>query len=139
MKIPKKLDYACRVLIQLARRYDTDTLSQLDELSQCEDVSSNFLAQILTDLRRAGLIESRRGKGGGYLLSRPPGTITLYDIIILFQGHLLEFSPRGKGASSPNVTATWKRLDEALQKETQAVTLDRMMEETDGEAPMYFI
>lgn len=137
MKIPKKLEYACRVLLQLARRYDTGSLSQLDELAQCEDVSSNFLAQILTDFRKAGLVESRRGKSGGYLLSRPPGTISLYEVILLFEGHLLEFSTTEKGESSLNVQESWKKLEHAMKEEAQSLTLDKMLE--GSEVPMYFI
>lgn len=137
MKIPKKLDYACRVLLQLARRYDTGSLSQLDELAQCEDVSSNFLAQILTDFRKAGLVESRRGKSGGYLLSRPPGMISLYDVMLVFEGALLEYSATEKGESSPNVLEAWKKLETAMKEAAQELTLDRMLE--GSEVPMYFI
>ena len=137
MKIPKKLEYACRVLLQLARRYDTGSLSQLDELAQCEDVSSNFLAQILTDFRKAGLVESRRGKSGGYLLSRPPGTISLYEVILLFEGHLLEFSSTEKGESALNVLESWKKMEHAMKEEAQSLTLDKMLE--GSEVPMYFI
>lgn len=137
MKIPKKLEYACRVLLQLARRYDTGSLSQLDELAQCEDVSSNFLAQILTDFRKAGLVESRRGKSGGYLLSRPPGTISLYEVVLLFEGHLLEFSTTEKGESALNVQESWKKVEQAMKEEAQSLTLDKMLE--GSEVPMYFI
>lgn len=137
MKIPKKLDYACRVLLQLARRYDTGSLSQLDELAQCEGVSSNFLAQILTDFRKSGLIDSRRGKDGGYILSRPPATISLYEIIVLMEGSVLEYCTGEKGASSPNVLQAWKRLETALSNEARSLTLDKMLE--GDSVPMYFI
>lgn len=137
MKIPKKLDYACRVLLQLARRYDTGSLSQLDELAQCEDVSSNFLAQILTDFRKSGLIDSRRGKDGGYILSRPPATISLYEIIVLMEGSVLEYCTGEKGSSSPNVLQAWKRLETALSNEARSLTLDKMLE--GDSVPMYFI
>ena len=64
-------------MAQLAKRHDGRTITRLDELAQREAVSANFLVQILNDLRRAGLVESRRGKSGGYLLARKPDTIQL--------------------------------------------------------------
>ena len=73
MKISQKLEYACRALAQLAKHHDGRTLTRLEDLAQREAVSGNFLVQILNDLRRAGLIESRRGKAGGYLLGRSAG------------------------------------------------------------------
>ena len=73
MKISQKLEYACRALAQLAKHHDGRTLTRLEDLAQREAVSGNFLVQILNDLRRAGLIESRRGKAGGYLLGPHAG------------------------------------------------------------------
>lgn len=137
MKIAKKLDYACRVLLQLARRYDTGSLSQLEELAQCEDVSANFLAQILTDFRRSGIVESRRGKEGGYLLARPPATITLYEIIVLIEGKLLEYSKTDKGCSAALTCMAWNKLESVLLKESQSLTLDKLLEQESS--PMYFI
>ena len=53
-------------MAQLAKRHDGRTVTRLDELAQREAVSANFLVQILNDLRRAGLVESRRGKSGAH-------------------------------------------------------------------------
>ncbi len=92
MKISQKLEYACRALAQLAKSYDGKTLSRLDELAQREAVSANFLVQILNDLRRAGIIESRRGAHGGYILSRPAEKITLRQIVDAVGPSLLQIT-----------------------------------------------
>ena len=81
MKISQKLEYACRALAQLAKTYDGKSLTRLEELAQREAISANFLVQILNDLRRGGMIDSRRGASGGYLLSRPANQITLRQIV----------------------------------------------------------
>ena len=61
MKISVKVDYACRVMAELARLHGSGELAQIDHLAQTEAVPANFLAQILLKLRDHGLITSRRG------------------------------------------------------------------------------
>ena len=137
MKIAKKLDYACRVLLQLARKHDSGQLSQLEELAHAEDISANFLVQILTDLRRAGLVESRRGKEGGYLLSCSPATLTLYDVILLFEGSLLEYDSQSHGQSSPLLIPAWQELETSLRQKAQTISFASLLEKENG--PMFFI
>ena len=86
MKLSVKVDYACRVLAQIARLYGTAELAHVETLAKAEAVPANFLAQILSELRDGGLITSRRGKQGGYALARPPEEISLYDIVTLVEG-----------------------------------------------------
>jgi len=81
VRISQKLEYASRAMLQLAKHADGHTITRLDEIAQREDVSSNFLVQILNDLRNADVIQSKRGKFGGYLLARAPEDITLFDIV----------------------------------------------------------
>ena len=64
MKLSLKVEYACRVLSQLALNYQEGVLTHIDELAQAEDVPKNYLVQIMSELRNGGLIISRRGKQG---------------------------------------------------------------------------
>ena len=80
MRLPLKTEYACQVLAQLASTYAVGEVRQVEELAAAEGLSPNYLVQILTTLRGAGLVISRRGKYGGYLLARHPETITLAEI-----------------------------------------------------------
>ena len=136
MKIVQKLDYAVRVMVQLAIRYDHTTLTQLDELAESEHVSIPFLAQILNELRKAGLVESRRGKNGGYILKSSPDAITLHDVIVVIEGNILEHHPQ-PGESSTAVSGAWTKLNDVLEKETKATTLASLA--TDAKTPMFFI
>ena len=77
MRLPLKTEYACQVLAQLASTYAAGDVRQVEDLATAEALSPNYLVQILTTLRQAGLVISRRGKNGGYLLARHPGNITL--------------------------------------------------------------
>jgi Rrf2 family protein len=129
MKISQKLEYACRALAQLARRNDGRTLTRLDELAQREAISANFLVQILNDLRRAGLIDSRRGKAGGYLLARPAKEITLRQMVVAVDPALLQFSVSNEGESGPGVRTAWERVSKALGESLEAVTLEALSQQ----------
>jgi hypothetical protein len=60
MKISVKVDYACRVMAELARLHSSGELAQIEQLAKTEEVPASFLAQILGKLRTHGLIVSRR-------------------------------------------------------------------------------
>ena len=137
MRISQKLEYACRALAQLAKRHDGRTITRLDELAQREAISGNFLVQILNDLRRGGLVESRRGKAGGYLLAKPPSDITLADIADAVDPALLPNSVGSDGESGPAVHAVWDQISEKLHQHLASVTLDQLTQSA-GE-PMFYI
>lgn len=137
MKLSVKVDYACRVLAQLARTYGTDELAHIEELAQVEAVPANYLVQILSELRNGGLILSRRGKQGGYALARPPEQVTLYDILRLIEGDVLELPGSGEGHSGKKVDAVWREVRGALEAKCRELTLDRMVPNPAGE--MYYI
>src|SRR5947207_14969105 len=59
-----------------------------DQLAQAQGIPANFLENILRDLRRGGIVESRRGQSGGYLLARPADEISLADVIRAVEGPL---------------------------------------------------
>jgi len=113
-------------MVQLARHHDGQTLTRLDELAQREAVSANFLVQILNDLKRDGLIESKRGKAGGYLLARPPQDISFYDITQAVESGLLKFKVSTDGDSGNSVRGGWKQVSESLNEELKSITLDSL-------------
>lgn len=124
-------------MAQLAKRHDGRTITRLDELAQREAVSANFLVQILNDLRRAGLVESRRGKSGGYLLSRKPEAIQLREIVEAVEPSLLAFSTHTEGESGPAVRQAWETVATRLRENLESVTLRQLS--AGSEAPMFYI
>jgi Rrf2 family protein len=80
-----KADYAVRAAIELAAAGDMVTAEQI---AQAQSIPLNFLENILRDLRRGGIVESRRGQQGGYLLARPPAEISVADVIRAVEGPL---------------------------------------------------
>jgi len=137
LKLSVKVDYACRVLAQLARHHGEGRLAHIEELARIEAVPANYLVQILSELRNGGLITSRRGKQGGYVLSRPPEKITLYDIVKLIEGDLLELGGSAEGQSGRRVQQVWRDVRTALEAKTRGYTLDMLMAKGPGE--MYYI
>lgn len=122
-------------MIQLARHHDGQTLTRLDELAQREDVSANFLVQILNDLKRAGLIESKRGKAGGYLLAREPQKISIFEITQAVESGLLRLNISTDGESGGAVKDAWEKASQALHRELKAATLDSL----GPQSPMFYI
>lgn len=86
MRVSQRTEYGIRAMIALAREFD-DKLS-IKELARLESIPETFLEQIMSDLRRAGLLKSIRGPHGGYRLKEPPGQITVGTVISTLEGSL---------------------------------------------------
>lgn len=135
MRISQKLEYACRAMVQLSQHHDGQTLTRLDELSQREAVSANFLVQILNDLKRGGLIISKRGKSGGYLLANDPREISLLEITQAVEPSLLTAKVSTDGESGSSISQAWGKIAENFEKELKNVTLDTLCDQS----PMFYI
>ena len=86
MRTTAKADYAVRAAIELAAAGDGTRTA--DEIAQSAGIPINFLENILADLKRAGIVQSRRGSGGGHLLARPANEIAIADVIRAVEGPL---------------------------------------------------
>lgn len=126
------MEYACRALAQLAKHHDGRTLTRLEDLAQREAISGNFLVQILNDLRRSGLIDSRRGKTGGYLLARDAGQITLRQVVEAVDPTLLQCSVARDGESGPAVRSAWEKISASLQESLDQITLETLSSNPGG-------
>src|SRR6056297_2231639 len=128
MRLPLKTEYACQVLAQLARTYSKDDVRQVEDLAQAEGLSPNYSVQILTTLRQAGLVVSRRGKNGGYLLARHPDDITLAEIAAAMEGEqLIESSPGNDGMSASTVHGAWLQVNEAMLSACREISLSELV------------
>jgi Rrf2 family cysteine metabolism transcriptional repressor len=137
VKISLKVDYACRVMAELARLHGSGELAQIEQLARVEEVPANFLAQILIKLRESGLILSRRGNHGGFALARAPEDISLHDILVAVEGHCLHLSGNFAGRSGRRLKQVWNEIGEVLVEKTKSYTLDRLTSKNPTE--MYYI
>jgi Rrf2 family protein len=87
MRISKKGEYALRAMIDLSLNYKKGPI-QIHQISQRERIPEKFLEQILLELKKSGLLQSKRGIGGGYSLIKSPDQISLAQVIRIIDGPL---------------------------------------------------
>lgn len=84
MKISYRGDYALKTILDLAFHYGE--LVHIEEIAERQDIPLKFLEQILLTLKNGGFVRSKRGPGGGYILTRPPAEITIGEVIRFIEG-----------------------------------------------------
>src|SRR5512133_2739522 len=87
MIVTQKCQYAMRAVFELARREGQGPV-KINEIAEAQAIPQRFLENILNQLKQSGILESRRGKEGGYLLARPSREITAGMIIRLVEGSI---------------------------------------------------
>ncbi len=85
--ITKKTKYALNALKALGRNKGNQP-KLISDLANTEKIPQKFLEQILVELKKQGILQSRKGKGGGYFLARPADTIMLGEVIRITEGPL---------------------------------------------------
>jgi Rrf2 family protein len=109
-----KAKYGLRAMVALAREHGQGPVLIAD-LATSETIPRKFLELILLDLKRTGILESKKGRGGGYNLSRPPSLISLGEIIRALDGPI---------ALLPCVSQTaYKRCEECVDELTCGIRL----------------
>lgn len=83
--ISKKSKYALNAALHLAREYDKGPIL-ISTISQEENIPQKFLETILLDLKKAGILGSKKGKGGGYYLRKKPEEVNMAHILRIFDG-----------------------------------------------------
>jgi Rrf2 family protein len=126
MKASLKLEYSLRVLSQLARRHRGTSVTRIEELAKLEDIPPNYLVQLLNELREGGLVDSKRGKSGGYRLARSPEDITLRQVLEVVEPDLIETKITLKGASGPQVASLWREVSKRFDKSLAGFTVAQL-------------
>ena len=85
--ISNKARYAFRALLAIASASSSEAQTSAD-IAHDQGIPHKFLEQILLDLKKAGILDSRRGKSGGYVMLRPADTISMGEVLRLFEGPL---------------------------------------------------
>ena len=98
--ISKRTQYGLKAMLALGRRYRSGPVL-IATIAQEESIPIKFLEIILLDLKTHGILESKKGKGGGYRLSRPPSTITIGSVIRIMEGPLAPLPCASETAFKP--------------------------------------
>jgi Rrf2 family transcriptional regulator, cysteine metabolism repressor len=129
LKLSNRGLYGVKALYELARQYGGAPVT-IREISDRHGLPVPFLEQVLHRLRVAGIVESRRGTNGGYLLSRPPETITLGDAVRALDGPIALCdclqTPPGESPERMSACVTsniYRRIGREVEKAFDSFTL----------------
>ncbi|HXT41882.1 MAG TPA: Rrf2 family transcriptional regulator [Candidatus Angelobacter sp.] len=139
MKLSVKSDYAARAVLGLARHWPDGGARRVEELAAEQGVPANYLVQILIELKSNRIVKSQRGKEGGYLLARPPAEISFGDVLRAIHGSVFDSPAIGNGQCPPELRATWKKLQKALENTADNITFQQLVEEAANKEKMYYI
>jgi Rrf2 family protein len=128
MRISAKADYAVRAAVELAAVEADGRPVKGEQLARSQGIPQNFLENILTELRRAGIVRTRRGAEGGYQLGRAAVDITVADVLRAVEGPLAavqgirpdQLTYGGAAARLPEV---WVALRASLRDVLEHVTI----------------
>ncbi len=136
MKVSQKVDYALRALLELASLLSRGEPIRSAVIADRSRVPEKFLEAILVDLRKAGLVESRRGPEGGHRLARSPHQISLADVREAVDGPL-SLAPQGrehpKTPSDAALTAVWGEVERDVRTALSKVTLDAILRKAEAQ------
>jgi Rrf2 family iron-sulfur cluster assembly transcriptional regulator len=140
VKVSTRGDYACRALVSLALHGDGEGPTSVRDIAERTGLPQPYLEQILLALKGAGIVRSKRGVGGGYVLAREPAAITLGSIVSAVDGPIVlgDFGePHQNGACDHEgqcvLLAVWAEVSEQMRHLLDALTLSDVVSMARGE------
>jgi Rrf2 family protein len=135
MMFSTKAEYGVRVMVELARRAGEDPIP-LAEIAEHDGMPLAYLEHVVARLRKAELVDSRRGSRGGYLLARSPSEITMAEVVEALEGSIAPIECISEGADGSIVCSRethaghtcptkllWTRVRGAIVRTLQETTL----------------
>ena len=139
ISVSAKTEYACLAVFDLSLAYSSGEPQQVRRIAEANNIPSNFLVQILAQLKAAGVVISTRGASGGYRLAIPPHEITMWDIVCVIEGEAKSNGHPCRGSVSI-LNETWQRAAEQSREALQATSFARLVEQAADDAhSMYYI
>jgi len=139
MKLSVKSDYAARVVLELAVRAGDGKVHRADELAAIVGTSGNFLVQILIELKDAGLVQSVRGKRGGYRLGKEPKEISLGAVLRAIEGEMFDSPALEDEACPSELRSAWAAVRAGTNTAADVITFDKLSEARGLKQEMYYI
>ncbi len=135
MMFSTKAEYGVRVMVELARRAGEDPIP-LAEIAEHDGMPLAYLEHVVARLRKSGLVDSRRGSRGGYLLARSPTEITMAEVVESLEGSIAPIECISEGADGSIVCSRekqpghvcptkllWTRVRSSIVRTLQETTL----------------
>ena len=136
MKITTKGRYGLRALIDLAKYSEIEPVS-INSIATRQGISERYLEQLMTLLKKAGLIKSIRGAGGGYVLAREMSEISVGDVLRALEGSLESVECAGfreedscEAAGGCVTKYVWQKINESINRTVNEISLKQLVEES---------
>ena len=134
MRISTRGDYACRALLSLSLHAEQAGSTSVRDIAERIALPQPYLEQILLALKGAGIVKSKRGVGGGYILAKPAGEIRLSEIISAVDGPISvgDFGEPHKDGSCDHegqcvLLAVWNLASEHMREHLAKYTLEEIV------------
>ncbi|MGL5176090.1 MAG: RrF2 family transcriptional regulator [Cetobacterium sp.] len=139
MKISTKVRYGVKALVYIAEASQKGNLARIKEISESEDISVQYLEQILFKLKNENIIQGKRGPNGGYKLSMEPEDITLHELykILDEEVKVIDCNENNKSKNCSciddecSTSCIWSKLDIAMTKILEGTTLAELIKNKD--------
>jgi Rrf2 family protein len=130
MKLSMRSDYGARAIVDLALHYGEGPV-QSGEIAARQLVPEAYLEQLLTSLRKAGLIRSTRGPRGGHELARHPSEITFEEVITTLEGPLVLVDCLEDGGGCQlgpacSIRDVWSEVSQATRRILESTTIEQL-------------
>lgn len=136
MKISTKGRYGLRAMIDIAQYSEIEPVS-ISSISARQDISERYLEQLMALLKKAGLIKSIRGAGGGYVLAKDVSEISVGDVLRALEGNLepvecaaFHESESCEAAGGCVTKYVWRRINESINRTVDEMDLQQLVEES---------
>ncbi|MAF13512.1 MAG: hypothetical protein CMI53_01290 [Parcubacteria group bacterium] len=123
-----------KLAMQLAQTYYDQKSISLADISKSENISFKYLEQLITPFRQAGWIKAQRGRGGGYVMTKDPKTISLKEImkmlndeprmLVCLEDNYKHDCPLDSDCSSQLV---WKEIKSSIDNSLEKITLSKVL------------
>lgn len=138
MKLSTKGRYGLRAILDLALHAKEDVIP-LSEIAIRQDISISYLEQLISRLRKAGIVTSVRGAQGGYRLNKNPETLSVGEILRALEGDLqpvncAEVTGDGESCSASDNCVTkfvWIRITDSINNAVDSIMLSELIEESE--------
>lgn len=136
MKISTKGRYGLRALIDLARYSEIEPVS-ISSIATRQGISERYLEQLMSLLKKAGLVKSIRGAGGGYVLAKDASEISVGDILRALEGNLepvecaaFHRDDECEAAGGCVTKYVWQKINESINQAVDEIQLNYLVEES---------
>jgi len=137
VKLSTRAEYGLRAMFELASKYGQGPVP-LRVIARDQEISENYLEQLIAVLRKAGLVESVRGPQGGYMLAAPPESITVGDVVRVVEGPIAPMDCVSEGTQADCGRAgccasrvIWEKVRDSISEVLDGFTLADMVGEAD--------